>query len=139
MFVLSHPDIRGVLGVKQVVRLEALFIFFMFFAGVSRAQSIGEQLYVAFTANSPGFPIVSHGKATPILVSKDDWPSVVRVAGDLRDDIQRVSGETPVVLNAVGDAGKTTPIILGTIGHSPLIDDLIRRCGHIRGKVRPYE
>jgi Glycosyl hydrolase family 115/Gylcosyl hydrolase family 115 C-terminal domain len=127
VFVLSQPDIGGVLVVKQLVRLEALFIFLMFFVGKSRAQSIGEQPYVAFTVNSPGFPIVSHGKATPILVSNDDWPGVVRVSGDLREDIQRVSGETPAILHTAGDAGNTTPIVLGTIGHSPLIDDLIRR------------
>jgi hypothetical protein len=120
-------DIRGVLVVKRVVRLEALFIFFMLFVGESRSQTIGEQQYVAFTANSPGFPIVSGGRIAPILVSKDDWPGVVRVAGDLRGDIQRVTGATPTVLHAEGDASKTTPIILGTIGQSPLIDDLIRR------------
>jgi hypothetical protein len=107
--------------------LEALFIFFMLFVGESRSQTIGEQQYVAFTANSPGFPIVSGGRIAPILVSKDDWPGVVRVAGDLRGDIQRVTGATPTVLHAEGDASKTTPIILGTIGQSPLIDDLIRR------------
>ncbi len=112
---------------KRVVRLEAFFFFFMLFVGESRAQSIGEQPYVAFTANLPGFPIASRGGTAPILVSKDDWPGVVRVAEDLREDIQRVSGEAPAMLHGVGDAGKTTPIILGTIGHSPLIDDLIRR------------
>ena len=111
---------------QQARRFVVLFIFAML-VGRSRAQTIGEQMYVTFTANSPGFSIVGHGQVTPILVSNEDWPGVVRVAGDLRDDIHRVSGEIPAVLHGVAEASKTTPIILGTIGHSPLIDDLIRR------------
>lgn len=112
---------------KRVARLQALVIFSLLFAGESRSQTIGEPLYVAFTADAPGFPIVSAGRTAPILVSRDDWPGVVRVAGDLRDDMQRVSGANPTLLHTEGDARKTTPIILGTIGHSSLIDDLIRR------------
>ncbi len=120
-------DLRGGRIVKQVARLQALVILSLLFARESRSQGIGEPLYVGFTANAPGLPIVSAGRAAPILVSADDWPGVVRVAGDLRDDIQRVSGATPTVLHAEADARKTTPILLGTIGHSSLIDDLIRR------------
>ncbi|WP_229899071.1 glycosyl hydrolase 115 family protein, partial [Streptomyces capoamus] len=45
---------------------------------------------------------------------------VVRVAGDLRDDLERVTGVRP------GTGIGRFPVLLGTIGRSPLIDGLIR-------------
>ncbi|WP_405896569.1 hypothetical protein [Streptomyces sp. NBC_00727] len=48
--------------------------------------------YISFTASRGSFPLVRHGRATPVLVSVRDRPGVVRVAGDFRDDIERVTG-----------------------------------------------
>ncbi|MEV6491679.1 glycosyl hydrolase 115 family protein [Actinoplanes sp. NPDC051633] len=68
------------------------------------------------TVPGPGrFPLAG----APILVDGADHPGVVRVAGDLRTDITKVTGKEPV-------AGRD-PIIVGTIGRSPLIDRIIAR------------
>ncbi|MEU6505379.1 glycosyl hydrolase 115 family protein [Streptomyces sp. NPDC046942] len=70
--------------------------------------------YISFTGGD--FSLVG----APVVVSPEDHPGVVRVAGDLRDDIARVTGVRP---------GTTTgrfPVLLGTIGRSPLIDGLVR-------------
>ncbi|MFF1281681.1 glycosyl hydrolase 115 family protein [Streptomyces sp. NPDC058299] len=70
--------------------------------------------YVSFTDGV--FSLVG----APVVVSPEDHPGVVRVAGDLRDDLARVTGVRP------GAALGRFPVLLGTIGRSPLIDGLIR-------------
>ncbi|MFD7921256.1 glycosyl hydrolase 115 family protein [Streptomyces sp. NPDC059740] len=80
--------------------------------------------YISFTAGPDRFPLVASGRAVPLLVSGEDWPGVVRVVGDLRDDIERVTGVRPTVTtDTVPTRGTVT--LVGTIGRSPLIDGLV--------------
>ncbi|MCZ4507124.1 glycosyl hydrolase 115 family protein [Streptomyces sp. ActVer] len=72
-------------------------------------------VYVSFSPEAGAFPLVG----APVVVSDDDHPGVVRVAGDLRDDIGRVTGVRP------GSAVAREVVLVGTIGSSPLIDGLI--------------
>ncbi|MEB3371809.1 hypothetical protein [Saccharopolyspora mangrovi] len=58
------------------------------------------------------------------MVSGEDFPGVVRVVADLRDDVERVTGIAPEVITGNVPAG-SAPVIVGTIGRSPLIDELI--------------
>jgi hypothetical protein len=66
----------------------------------------------------------------PVLVDDADFAGVVRVAGDLRDDLHKVTGSAP--------SDKADPIILGTVGKSPVVDRIIARgrldVSTIRGK-----
>ncbi|MEV7388542.1 glycosyl hydrolase 115 family protein [Streptomyces sp. NPDC091215] len=71
--------------------------------------------YLSFTSVGGAFPLVG----APVVVSADDHPGVVRVAGDLRDDIERVTGMRP------GDTVARRVVLVGTIGRSPLIDGLV--------------
>ncbi len=64
------------------------------------------------------------GKAAPLVVDASDYPGVVRVAGDLCLDIGKVTGVTPDVVQGTVPVG-ATPVIVGTIGRSALIDGLI--------------
>ncbi|MGW2029061.1 glycosyl hydrolase 115 family protein [Streptomyces sp. NPDC001811] len=70
--------------------------------------------YISFTGGV--FSLVG----APVVVSAQDHPGVVRVGGDLRDDLARVTGVRP------GTTIGRFPVLLGTIGRSPLIDGLIR-------------
>ncbi len=49
-----------------------------------------------------GFVLVQHDTAAPLLVSSSDWPGVTRAAGDLGEDMARVT-QHPVLLK--GGAG----------------------------------
>jgi len=69
---------------------------------------------------------VDHNKAVPFFVSDSDWPGVVLAAGDLSGDIQRVTGEQPALLDAAKDLHGIDAVIIGTIGKSTMIDDLVR-------------
>jgi hypothetical protein len=77
-----------------------------------------------YVTTKPGrgtFPLVS----APIVVSAGDYAGVLRVADDLRGDLHRVTGAEPAVLH--DELPARDPIILGTIGKSPLIDRIIAR------------
>ncbi|UOX91820.1 glycosyl hydrolase 115 family protein [Amycolatopsis sp. FBCC-B4732] len=71
-----------------------------------------------------GFPLVSRGKAATIVVAPGDLPGVRRVAGDLAADVERVTGVRPAVSDVVPEHGPV--VLVGTLGHSPLVDDLVR-------------
>ncbi len=76
-------------------------------------------------APGPGrFPLAAGGRAATLVVSGSDYPGVVRVVGDLRDDVQRVTGLRPDVVKDRVPTGKDV-VLIGTIGKSPLIDRLV--------------
>ncbi|WP_395103566.1 glycosyl hydrolase 115 family protein [Actinomadura sp. SCN-SB] len=82
----------------------------------------------SYLSGRPGpgyFPLVAKGKAAPIVVSGQDHRGVVRVAGDLRADIERVTGVRPAVSTGAVPR-KDAVVLIGTIGKSPLIDGLVR-------------
>ncbi|MGV9354204.1 glycosyl hydrolase 115 family protein [Streptomyces misionensis] len=77
------------------------------------------------TSRGPGtFPLVERGAATPLVVSAADHPGVVRAAGDLKEDLKRVTGVEPGLSHAL-PAGRREVVLIGTLGKSPLIDALV--------------
>nr|WP_093631908.1 glycosyl hydrolase 115 family protein [Streptomyces sp. 3213.3] len=85
----------------------------MLSSGVPRSVEAGA--YISFSRTTGAFPLVG----APVVVDPDDHPGVVRVAGDLRTDIERVTGVRP------GSALARTAVLVGTIGRSALIDGLV--------------
>lgn len=83
-----------------------------------------EESYVVTVPRPGSFPLVAKGRAAPIVVSSADYPGVVRVVGDLRDDVERVTGVAPATVLDDVPAG-SEPVLVGTIGTSPLIDGLV--------------
>ena len=69
------------------------------------------------------FNVVTAGAAVDIYVDAADVPAVVRAVGDLRADVQRVSGTAPVIKNSTAGLSSTA-IMVGTLGKSPAIDAL---------------
>ena len=104
---------RAVLGAGAGAGLAALPVLSGVASAASRATDPGA--YVSFSPKAGAFSLIG----APVVVSRDDHPGVVRVAGDLRDDIERVTGVRP------GDALAREVVLVGTIGRSPLIDGLI--------------
>jgi hypothetical protein len=80
--------------------------------------------YLATTAGPGRFPLVAAGHAAPLVVSGTDFAGVRRVVNDLQADIAKVTGVIPAVfVDAV--PRHSEPVLVGTIGRSPLIDGLI--------------
>lgn len=97
------------------------------FGGTALADqaSGGPQGTYLSTQPGPGrFALVSGGKAAPLVVSGSDHPGVIRVVNDLQSDIAAVTGVQPAV--AVDQVPAADQVVLiGTIGNSPLIDQLV--------------
>jgi hypothetical protein len=90
------------------------------------ALALGQPKYVRTSPVVGDFTLAANGHAATLLVSDEDWPGVVRAAGDLSQDVERVTGHSaPLVKEAAQARGDI--VIIGTIGKSPLIDELVRK------------
>lgn len=83
----------------------------------------GTPQYIRYERVANSFCLAAEGKAATLCVSSADWEGVIRAAGDLVNDIRMVSGATPRLLQ--GDTPVSGSVIIGTIGHSPLIDKMV--------------
>lgn len=72
------------------------------------------------------FPIYTKGKISHIYVDEADFTVVKKVAGLLAEDIGRVTG-IPGKVSTVKNIKTKDAIIIGSIGHNRLIDELIRK------------
>jgi hypothetical protein len=77
--------------------------------------------------NSPGKQdgvVIADGKKTAsILVDPNDYAVVKLAAGLFADDVQKVTGQRPLVIQKPG--GSSQMIIAGTLGHNTIIDKLV--------------
>ncbi|MDR3753017.1 MAG: glycosyl hydrolase 115 family protein [Terracidiphilus sp.] len=89
-------------------------------------NALGGPKYVSTTSSPGAFVLAANGEAAPLVVSDEDWPGVVRAAGDLSRDIGRVTGHDAPLIKGRPAAG-IDAVLIGTIGRSPLIDALVRR------------
>ncbi|RPD63354.1 hypothetical protein L227DRAFT_386788 [Lentinus tigrinus ALCF2SS1-6] len=101
-------------------------------AFTSSVYGIGQDTCVSFKSSSSAFTVVNSGKAAPILLSPDEWPGVQRAAFDFASDIQQVTGVKPSLRNITSSNSSdsslgSTAIIVGTLGKSSLIDEVVNR------------
>ncbi|MEV6866404.1 glycosyl hydrolase 115 family protein [Streptosporangium subroseum] len=87
-------------------------------------RSADPDTYISTTAGPGRFPLVAAGRAAPLVVGADDHPGVIRVVNDLQADIKRVTGVQPAVSSG-RIPSQNDVVLIGTIGKSPLIDNLV--------------
>lgn len=94
-------------------------------------------IIVCFSAQSQNFCIAEKGRTAPIVVDDKDWTGVIRAARDLGDDVRKVCGTASEVTATSNFLQKRDgSIIVGTIGKSKPIDQLIKQRKLDAGKVR---
>ncbi len=103
----------------------ALLVVLCLFNSPRTSFALGQIQYVEHVHHPGDFPIVRGKTAATISVDANDWAGVIRAAGDLQGDVARVTRLTPVITHDGKNPG-ATPIIIGTIGRSALLDQLIR-------------
>src|ERR1041384_58482 len=81
--------------------------------------------FVSSNPDARSFCLFAKGRAAHIFVETNDWPGVARVAADLQTDIRRVAGLAATIAHESGQLGPDA-ILIGTIGKSAVIDQLIR-------------
>ncbi|QNE39648.1 glycosyhydrolase [Hymenobacter sp. NBH84] len=89
------------------------------------AQALDGTSYVTSKKQKGSFALEAGGKAAPLYASAQDWPGVLRAAKDLQADIHRVTSVTPTLTTDQAPKGREV-VLIGTIGKSPLIDQLVR-------------
>jgi hypothetical protein len=70
--------------------------------------------------------IFSSAKQAPLLAGSDEWPGVLRAFKDLQSDISKVTSSLPD-LYTDKIPGAEEIILVGTIGRSKLIDELVKK------------
>src|ERR1017187_5814826 len=117
---------RGATGSRK--EMNRLFIFSLGLVAIlmpRAAHAIGQTRYILHRAEPGAFPVVQGKTAAAIYTDAADWPGVARAAADLSADIGRVTGIAPALVRDAAGV-KTQAIIVGTIGRSPVVDQLIR-------------
>src|SRR5262245_59972563 len=79
---------------------------------------------VVTTSPATGASVLAQSQAVaPLFVSDHDWPGVQRAARDLQADVERVTGLKPELASKASKV--TDAVIIGTVGKSALIDQLV--------------
>ncbi len=81
--------------------------------------------YVNTVPSEGSFQLAKKDNLATIYVDSEDWPGVVRAAGDLQADVNRVTGLAPTITHEKTGLGKDV-VIIGTIGKSKIIDRLVK-------------
>ncbi len=91
------------------------------------AQVGGRVSYVATQREQGAFPLSAGGVSAPLYVNAGADKGVVRALNNLKTDIEKVSGTAPRLLMDKKVPKEKTVVLVGTIGESPLLDQLIRK------------
>ena len=107
----------------RVARISMVVLISLLAADVR--AGVGADSYVTTEAASDAFPLSTDGRAATLHVSEADFPGVVRAVRDLQSDVERVTGNRPEVSTDAPQRGEAV-VLVGTLGRSPLIDELVR-------------
>jgi hypothetical protein len=102
-----------------------LLVAYLLGSSLLEAQTIGEARYVDLAYHAGEFGIVARNVAATLYVDSADFSGVVRAVGELQADVQRVTNKSAAIAHAEEGLGSNT-ILIGTIGKSTIIDELIR-------------
>ena len=92
----------------------------------NRSTSNKSQSYITTAKSDDSFTLSESGKTVPIVVSNDEYPGVIRIAGFVQEDLRKVTNSKPDLV--VGELPATNEIIVvGTLGKSSWIDELVRQ------------
>ncbi len=102
-----------------------LFCNLLFIYSICAAQSAKNSLLISETSGTNNFPVFSSA-VTPVLYYDANDAKVVQIAAEaFANDINLISGKQ-IKINTSNKVTDKYPIIAGTIGHSKLIDELIK-------------
>jgi hypothetical protein len=118
---MSFPFIHGLTRAPLVVLL-LLVAYTQSWADTP--TGLGEQ-YVSAKKSKGSFALAASGKTAPLFVSSQDWAGVLRAAKDLQADVNRVTKLQPTLTTDQAPKGKEV-VLIGTLGKSPLIDQLVQ-------------
>jgi len=84
-----------------------------------------EKTYITNIAADNQFILSTSNGSTPLVISSEDFPGVISALKNLKTDIGKVTGREPEIKYTNKPDSKEV-VIVGTIGKSPVIDQLIK-------------
>lgn len=124
--LLGRPNLARSIAVAAIDILAAIVC-----AGAAPNGAPVESL-IRETAGPGTVPLVRDKEAAPLCLGQDDFAGVLRAAGDLQSDIERVTGVRPA-LNTTNVPACKVAVIAGTLGKSSLLDAMVK-AGKFDGK-----
>ena len=97
-------------------------------AGSGSSEPTDPGAYISTTPRRGSLALFAAGRALPLVVGAADFPGVLRAVDDLRADLETVTGVRPGLTVLAANAalpGVREFMLIGTIGSSPLIDQLV--------------
>jgi hypothetical protein len=94
-------------------------------ATAPRRQPRDPGQYVVFEPGPGRFPLLAAAAATPLWLGAGEPPSVQRAARDLAQDVKRVGSVEPTVAIDAPPAAHESAVIIGTLGKSALLQQLV--------------
>lgn len=104
-----------------------LIIFLQLLIFSNTISAFDKEQFVFTQKNASYFPLAIDGKPASILTDDTDYKGVLRAVNDLKEDLRKVTGNIPS-----SEATKFS-VIIGTVGQSSIIDNLIQE-GKIEAK-----
>ncbi|GGY77475.1 hypothetical protein GCM10011613_22540 [Cellvibrio zantedeschiae] len=90
----------------------------------SSSFALGEKSYISTSAKTGDLTLATPTSTASLYVDSRDYPGVQRAVKNLQVDIEKVSAQKPSLIQTANDL-KNQAVIIGTLGHSQLIDDLV--------------
>jgi len=82
--------------------------------------------YITLVKESHSFVLSEPGHTAPLVISADEFPGVIRIAGYVQEDLLKVTGnKSDLLISKVPSSGEI--VIAGTLGKSSIIDELVRK------------
>lgn len=103
------------------MKCTSLILLFCFVASAALSQN---STFISDEVAEGGFTLINDGVPADIYYDPADYEGVIVAIKSLSADFERVSGTEPEYYHKLELAG-STPIIIGTVGKSKLIDQLI--------------
>lgn len=113
-----------------------LIIYLLLLVVPNTISAYDKEQFVFTQKNTSYFPLAVDGKPVSIHTDNSDYKGVLRAVNDLKEDLRKVTGNSPQQ-----GATKFT-LIIGTVGKSPTIDKLIQtrkiEAKDLKGKNEKY-
>ncbi|ALJ01085.1 glycosyl hydrolase [Rufibacter tibetensis] len=90
------------------------------------AFALDDVRYISSEKKNNAFPLFAAGKTAPFYISESDFPGVIRALKDLQADVNRVTKTEPALTVGKKAPKEKTLVLVGTLGKSPLIDQLVK-------------
>lgn len=122
----------GTLGVFKIKLYSGLFLMFFILyifpfqaiANLNSNQNSSEK-YISSLKSEGSFVISEAGKTSSLVLDVNEFTGVLRIAGYLQEDLQKVTGNKPeLIVGKIPSSGEV--IIAGTLGKSSLITRLVK-------------